>query len=151
MVMCAPPTGWPWVSMTRPETAIGAVVSSAGGGCAAAGRAVTNTRNPHAHAARLHARLNTQRACTSPFSRLFGECVGVYSRPRRAPATLRWLSVTEPPIKILFVEDDDRLAELTSRYLRGSGMVIERAVSGPEALANTVRRQYDAILLDLML
>jgi DNA-binding response OmpR family regulator len=60
-------------------------------------------------------------------------------------------NVTELPIKILFVEDDERLAELTSRYLRGSGMVIERATSGPEALASTLRRQYDVILLDLML
>lgn len=59
--------------------------------------------------------------------------------------------MTELPIKILFVEDDDRLADLTARYLRGSGMIVERAVSGLEALASAARRQYDMILLDLML
>ncbi len=59
--------------------------------------------------------------------------------------------MSEASIKILFVEDDDRLAELTTRYLRGSGLHVDRAVSGPEALAETSRRQYDAILLDLML
>jgi DNA-binding response OmpR family regulator len=59
--------------------------------------------------------------------------------------------VSDAPIKILFVEDDDRLAGLTTRYLRGSGLLVERARSGPEALAETARRQYDVILLDLML
>jgi DNA-binding response OmpR family regulator len=59
--------------------------------------------------------------------------------------------MTEAPIKILFVEDDDRLAELTIRYLHGSGLLVERAVSGNDALSEAARRQYDVILLDLML
>jgi DNA-binding response OmpR family regulator len=35
--------------------------------------------------------------------------------------------------------------------LRGSGILVDRAVSGTEVLASTARRQYDVILLDLML
>jgi two-component system OmpR family response regulator len=57
----------------------------------------------------------------------------------------------EAPIKVLLVEDDEGLARLTSRYLQGSGLLVSCACTGPDALAEARRRQYDVVLLDLML
>ncbi len=57
----------------------------------------------------------------------------------------------EAPIKILFVEDDERLGKLTARYLEGSGFLVVWATTGPQAIADATRRQFDVILLDLML
>jgi two-component system, OmpR family, response regulator len=59
--------------------------------------------------------------------------------------------ITEPPIKVLLVEDDDRLAKVTARYLEAQGLVVAWARSGPEAIAEVRRRQFDAMLLDLAL
>lgn len=61
------------------------------------------------------------------------------------------ISGTQAPIKILFVEDDERLARLTTKYLEGSGCVVHWIGSGQEAVAETVRRQFDLVLLDLSL
>ena len=55
------------------------------------------------------------------------------------------------PIKVLFVEDDERLARLTERYLEGNGFLVTRATSGPQAIVEATRRQFDVVLLDLML
>jgi DNA-binding response OmpR family regulator len=57
----------------------------------------------------------------------------------------------DSPTKILFIEDDERLAQLTTRYLEGSGFLVTRARSMPEGLAAAADRQFDAILLDIML
>ena len=57
----------------------------------------------------------------------------------------------EAPIKVLFVEDDERLARLTARYLEGSGLLVTWIATGPEAIAAGAQRQFDVILLDLML
>lgn len=57
----------------------------------------------------------------------------------------------QAPIKILFVEDDDRLASLTQRYLEAHGFLITWVMTGPKALLEAMRRQFDVILLDLML
>jgi len=61
------------------------------------------------------------------------------------------LSSDSPPIKILYVEDDPRLAKLTARFLESRGMLVTRARTGPEAVLEANRRQYDVVLLDLML
>lgn len=61
------------------------------------------------------------------------------------------MTSTEAPIKILFVEDDDRLARLTVRYLEGSGFLVSWVTTGPQAIAAAAQRQFDVILLDLML
>ncbi len=58
---------------------------------------------------------------------------------------------TEPRIEVLLVEDDERLARLTSRYLEGTGFVVRWVTSGLQALADTAHHSYDVILLDLML
>ncbi len=55
------------------------------------------------------------------------------------------------PIKVLYVEDDRRLAKLTTTFLESRGLLVTRAHTGNEAVAEAARRQYDVVLLDLML
>jgi two-component system OmpR family response regulator len=62
--------------------------------------------------------------------------------------------VTEAPIpsiKVLLVEDDARLAQLTARYLETHGVLVTVASDGVEGQAEALRRQYDCVVLDLML
>jgi DNA-binding response OmpR family regulator len=54
-------------------------------------------------------------------------------------------------IRVLLVEDDDRLGRLTARYLESHGLVVDIATDGATGLAQAVRTPYDAVLLDLML
>jgi len=54
-------------------------------------------------------------------------------------------------IKVLLVEDDTRLAQLTARYLETHGVVVTIAADGIEGQTEALRRQYDCIVLDLML
>ncbi|MFN0249326.1 MAG: response regulator transcription factor [Kofleriaceae bacterium] len=57
----------------------------------------------------------------------------------------------QPTIKVLLVEDDARLAQLTARYLESHGVVVTIAQDGIEGQAEALRRQYDCLVLDLML
>jgi two-component system, OmpR family, response regulator len=62
--------------------------------------------------------------------------------------------VTEAPlpsVKVLLVEDDERLAQLTARYLESHGLLVSVAVDGPGGQAEALRRQYDCVVLDCML
>ncbi|MEK7704226.1 MAG: response regulator transcription factor [Myxococcota bacterium] len=61
------------------------------------------------------------------------------------------MTCAEAPIKVLFVEDDERLAKLTVRYLEGSGFLVVWVATGTRALSEATGRQFDVILLDLML
>jgi two-component system OmpR family response regulator len=64
------------------------------------------------------------------------------------------VSVTEAPlpsIKVLLVEDDERLAQLTARYLETHNVHVTTARDGIEGQAEALRRQYDCVVLDLML
>jgi DNA-binding response OmpR family regulator len=54
-------------------------------------------------------------------------------------------------IKVLLVEDDTRLAQLTARYLESHGAVVTVAGDGVDGQAEALRRQYDVVVLDLML
>jgi DNA-binding response OmpR family regulator len=56
-----------------------------------------------------------------------------------------------PSIKVLLVEDDTRLAQLTARYLETHGVLVTVASDGIEGQAEALRRQYDCVVLDLML
>ena len=56
-----------------------------------------------------------------------------------------------PTIKVLLVEDDARLAQLTARYLESHGVLVTVAADGLEGQAEALRRQYDCVVLDLML
>lgn len=54
-------------------------------------------------------------------------------------------------IRVLLVEDDDRLARLTARYLELRGLVVTTAADGAAGLAEATHHTYDVVLLDLML
>jgi DNA-binding response OmpR family regulator len=58
---------------------------------------------------------------------------------------------TDPVLTALLVEDDARLAALTSDYLGGHGVVVTRAGDGVTGLDEALRHRYDVVLLDLML
>jgi two-component system OmpR family response regulator len=60
-------------------------------------------------------------------------------------------AAVQPTIKVLLVEDDTRLAQLTARYLESHGVVVTIAQDGIEGQAEALRRQYDCLVLDLML
>lgn len=53
--------------------------------------------------------------------------------------------------RILIVEDDERLAELTSDYLRNNGIKVEVIGNGEEAITRIRADQPDLVVLDLML
>lgn len=61
------------------------------------------------------------------------------------------MSASSAFIHLLLVEDDERLARLTARYLEGHGVTVTIASDGEEALALHARTSFDAVLLDLML
>jgi DNA-binding response OmpR family regulator len=54
-------------------------------------------------------------------------------------------------IKVLLVEDDQRLAQLTARYLESHGVLVTIATTGTEGQAEALRRQYDCLVLDVLL
>ncbi|MEZ4398473.1 MAG: response regulator transcription factor [Kofleriaceae bacterium] len=61
------------------------------------------------------------------------------------------MQANESRIHVLLVEDDERLAKLTTRYLEGTGFVVDWITSGLRALEAATHTAYDVILLDLML
>jgi two-component system OmpR family response regulator len=54
-------------------------------------------------------------------------------------------------MKVLIVEDEKRLASFLEKGLREEGMTVDVAPDGEEALALARSREYDAVVLDLML
>ena len=54
-------------------------------------------------------------------------------------------------ISIVLVEDDDRLARLTARYLESHGVVVTVAGDGRDGIAKVMQQRPDVVLLDLML
>lgn len=58
----------------------------------------------------------------------------------------------EPLTRLLMVEDDERLAQLTARYLEQYGIIVTRVMDGKEAIrVATQGGCFDLVLLDLML
>ena len=55
------------------------------------------------------------------------------------------------PIKVLLVEDDERLAQLTARYLENHAVLVTWTVNATGALTEARQRQFDVVLLDLNL
>jgi DNA-binding response OmpR family regulator len=55
------------------------------------------------------------------------------------------------PIRVLYVEDDERLARLTCEYLGSHGLEVHVLPRGELAVADVQRIQPDVVLLDLML
>jgi two-component system, OmpR family, response regulator len=60
-------------------------------------------------------------------------------------------SAPDGVIQVLLVEDDDRLARLTARFLEGHGVAVTLAADGEVGLSEALRHTYDVVLLDLML
>ncbi|MFS0781334.1 response regulator transcription factor [Bacillus sp. 1P06AnD] len=54
-------------------------------------------------------------------------------------------------IKILVVDDEERIRRLLKMYLEREDYVIDEAEDGTEALAKAVANDYDLILLDIMM
>jgi DNA-binding response OmpR family regulator len=53
--------------------------------------------------------------------------------------------------RILFVEDDERLAALTTRYLEMRGHTVTWVPDGRSGLAEALKGQHDVVILDLLL
>ena len=60
-------------------------------------------------------------------------------------------STTEEPLTVVLVEDDERLAKLTARYLESHGVTVTIVADGREAIARILQTRPDVVLLDLML
>jgi two-component system OmpR family response regulator len=61
---------------------------------------------------------------------------------------------TLPPaegIRVLMIEDDEKLARLTARYLENHGLLVEREFDGHAGVRAIMRATFDVVLLDLML
>src|SRR5439155_21766266 len=54
-------------------------------------------------------------------------------------------------MRVLFVEDDEKLARAVTRGLRGEGYAVDLAGDGDAALMQAAVYDYDAIVLDVML
>ena len=54
-------------------------------------------------------------------------------------------------LSVLYVEDDERLARLTARYLESHGLQVTVAHDGTAGIREALRLRPDVILLDLML
>jgi two-component system, OmpR family, response regulator ResD len=57
----------------------------------------------------------------------------------------------EKDIKILVVDDEERIRRLLKMYLERENYIIEEAEDGNEALAKALGNDYDLIILDLMM
>lgn len=60
-------------------------------------------------------------------------------------------TTTEEPIRVVLVEDDDRLARLTAKYLETHNITVTIVADGREAVSKILQTQPDVVLLDLML
>ncbi len=58
---------------------------------------------------------------------------------------------TDPEIRIVYIEDDERLARLTTQYLTSHRIDVVVVTRGDLALAEVLRVRPDVVLLDLML
>jgi DNA-binding response OmpR family regulator len=60
-------------------------------------------------------------------------------------------SSAEEAIRVVYIEDDDRLASLTARYLESHGVVVVLGVDARDGIGKVMRERPDVVLLDLML
>ncbi|MEU7317384.1 response regulator transcription factor [Streptomyces sp. NPDC007083] len=56
-----------------------------------------------------------------------------------------------PAGRVLVVDDDPTVAEVVTGYLQRAGYAVDRAETGPDALARAAARWPDMVVLDLML
>jgi DNA-binding response OmpR family regulator len=58
---------------------------------------------------------------------------------------------TQSDIRVVYVEDDERLARLTTQYLESHRVEVHLVTRGDRAVAEVMRLRPDVVLLDLML
>jgi two-component system, OmpR family, response regulator ResD len=63
----------------------------------------------------------------------------------------RGVASMQKEMKILIVDDEDRIRRLLKMYLEREGYIIEEAEDGEVALQKAIANEYDLILLDLMM
>jgi DNA-binding response OmpR family regulator len=56
-----------------------------------------------------------------------------------------------PPLRVLLVEDDRKIATLTQEYLETYGLAVDWVADGDAGLRSAERPDYDVVVLDLML
>ena len=61
------------------------------------------------------------------------------------------VETSAPIIRVLLVEDDQKLAKLTATYLEAHGIVVFLASNGNQGLADALKLQPDVVLLDINL
>jgi DNA-binding response OmpR family regulator len=54
-------------------------------------------------------------------------------------------------ISVLYVEDDERLAQLTAQYLESHGLKVQISANGFDGVQDAIRLRPDVVLLDVML
>jgi two-component system OmpR family response regulator len=67
--------------------------------------------------------------------------------PHREDRGTEWSAVD----RVLVIEDDDRLARMVGRALQDDGYGVERAANGTDGLSAALARDFDLVVLDLML
>ncbi|HXX68758.1 MAG TPA: response regulator transcription factor [Polyangiaceae bacterium] len=60
-------------------------------------------------------------------------------------------SEAEVPVRVVFIEDDERLAQLTTQYLSSHGALVTLVHNGSAAVTEVLRLRPDVVLLDVML
>ncbi len=56
-----------------------------------------------------------------------------------------------PPLSVVYIEDDARIAKLMARYLESHGVLVTLASDGIDGVSTVLRQNPDVVLLDLML
>jgi len=64
---------------------------------------------------------------------------------------MRVESATKSPMKALFIEDDPKLSEFVALGLQEAGVTVERAADGEAGFQNAMTREYDLLIVDVML
>jgi DNA-binding response OmpR family regulator len=59
--------------------------------------------------------------------------------------------MSSPATRVLLIEDDERLATLTTEYLEGHGVSVVCASRGDRGLEEATQQRFDCVLLDVML
>lgn len=97
----------------------------------------------------------TTSACSPNASCSFPTCFQMF--PKGDCASFPWhtqsrtIPLTDGTIHILLVEDDTRIAQLTTEFLNRYQVAVSMASDGKEALKQTQQTHFDVIVLDLML
>lgn len=72
-------------------------------------------------------------------------------RPVRCTGGILSAVPPEPEIRVVYVEDDERLARLTTQYLNAHRVEVTLVTRGDQAVSEVQRVHPDVVLLDLML